>query len=335
MYNKYQRIVLDSFPELKTLRIASLTTTDGYSLAGMIDEDKVQDFRKAGYFSLVVADILDRLLWRIRPYEKEPGSADAFIIKAMHRMEAAVEDYGPHKAFTKVLDTLEEVVEEGKALMDTGIPRKPLIGIVGEIFVRMHGQANHDLIRVLERYGAEVVNASLAEWVNYISYEGLRHAKGALWMDLVRGSFSSVKSNLRKLLGFGSDLLYKEIRQKQIYRRVRKRIDIALDHKISYLHEIVKKHDLFSFDLGTEACLSIPAIMEYARTGCNGVVNAFPFTCMPSMTTSSVVKPYMNRIGVPYLDLAYDSTSQPTREAAIRTFMYQSSQHSKRNGGRS
>ncbi|MDL1961460.1 MAG: hypothetical protein LWX01_07140 [Deltaproteobacteria bacterium] len=47
MYNKYQRIVLDSFPELKSVKIGSLTTGDGYSLAGIIEEERIRDLRKA------------------------------------------------------------------------------------------------------------------------------------------------------------------------------------------------------------------------------------------------------------------------------------------------
>jgi hypothetical protein len=40
----------------------------------------------------------------------------------------------------------------------------------------------------------------------------------------------------------------------------------------------------------------------------------------------------MSRQGVPYLDVPCDSSAQPGREAAIRTFMYQAHQHLKRNG---
>ena len=76
MYNKYQRLVLDSFPGLAALKIVSLTTKDGYSLKGLIEHDKVLDFRKTLYFTVIVADILDRLLWRIRPYENKEGIAD-------------------------------------------------------------------------------------------------------------------------------------------------------------------------------------------------------------------------------------------------------------------
>ena len=42
MYNKYQRIVLDSFPELDRLKIGSLTSEDGYSLTGIIEKERSQ-----------------------------------------------------------------------------------------------------------------------------------------------------------------------------------------------------------------------------------------------------------------------------------------------------
>ena len=84
---------------------------------------------------------------------------------------------GPERTSTGFLDKLEEIIEEGKAIIDPDIPPKPLIGIVGEIYLRTHVQANQDVIRMLERYGAEVVNASIAEWVNYTTYDSLREAK--------------------------------------------------------------------------------------------------------------------------------------------------------------
>jgi len=95
---------------------------------------------------------------------------------------------------------------------------------------------------------------------------------------------------------------------------------------------VLKEQNLYSFDLGTEACLSIAGMMEYVREGYNGLVNVYPFTCMPSITTSSIVRPLMNRFRVPYLDTPYDSSSQPGRESAVRTFMYQADQHFKHYG---
>jgi predicted nucleotide-binding protein (sugar kinase/HSP70/actin superfamily) len=103
---------------------------------------------------------------------------------------------------------------------------------------------------------------------------------------------------------------------------------------VGELEKVLKEEDLFSFEIGTEACLSIAGIMEYARGGYNGVVNVYPFTCMPSTATSAIVRPLMSKLRIPYLDTPYDSSSQPGREAAIRTFMYQAQQHLGQNGRR-
>ncbi len=332
MYNKYQRIVLDSFPEFSSVRIGSITTGDGYSMAGVIEPERVRDLRKSAYFCVVVTDLLDRLLWRIRPYEKEPGMADDFITRSMHGMEETFEICAGNKDFTTILDKLEEIIKEGKTIIDPNIPSKPLIGVVGEIYLRTHVQANQDLIKALEKYGAEVVNASIAEWVNYTTYEGLRDARKALRFNLKQFRFSAMRKNLGKIISFGGELLYQQFRQKQGYKRARAHIDLAEDHSVAHLEDILEKEDLYSFDAGTEACLSIPGILEYAREGYNGVANVYPFTCMPSTTTSAIVKPLMNKLRVPYLDTPYDSSIQPGRETAIRTFMFQAQQHFKRHG---
>jgi len=285
MYNKYQRIVLDSFPELSKVKIGSLSSKNSYALDGMIEKDQTGDFRKVAYFSVVVADILDRLLWRIRPYERLKGATDEFIELAMTTLADSFEQYGAKKDFVKIMDKLEETVNLAKGLIDPEIPPKPVIGIVGEIYLRTHVHSNQNIIKVLERYGAEVVNSSLAEWVDYTTYDRVREAKTALFLSLRE-----------------------------------------------HLEKTVLKHDLYSFDLGTEACLSIAGIIEYMHQGYNGVVNVYPFTCMPGTITTSIMRPIMNRNKIPYLDAAYDGTCQPGREAAIRTFMYQASQHFKRNG---
>jgi len=332
LYNRFQRIVLDSFPGLDRLKISSITTRDGYSFSGILEKEKVLDFQKSGYFAVVVADIMDRLLWRIRPYEEKQGTADEFIESSLRKLEKTFEEHGPSKDFGEILDDVVQIIEEGKALIDSKIPPKPLIGIVGEIFLRTHVQSNQDIIRQLEKYGAEVVNASVAEWANYVSYDGLRSAKAQVRLNFKQMRFSPMWSKLKEMLGFGIDLYYKEHRQNQVYNRIQPVIDLIGDHKISHLEEILEENDLFSFDVATEACLSIASIISCARAGYNGMVNVYPFTCMPSTTTSAVVKPLMSELGTPYLDAPYDSGIQPGREAAIRTFMYQAEQHFRRHG---
>ena len=334
MYNKYQRIVLDSYPGLSSLKIGSMSTGDGYSVAGLIEKERVRPLRKSGFFSQVVGDIMDRVLWRVRPYEKRPGMANSFMEEAVKAMSGAFERHAAAVDFDSILKELEKIISEASAIIDPAVPPKPLIGIVGEIYLRTHVESNQHLIEVLERYGAEVVNASITEWLNYTTYDRLREEKAALRLAIKQLKFGELRERLGRMAGYGVELLYQQRQQKTAYRRAKRILDVADDHKVSSLEATLKEENLFCFDVGTEACLSIPSIIEYARNGYNGVVNVYPFTCMPSTMTSAVVRPIMNRLKIPYLDTPYDSSVQPGREAAIRTFMYQAQQHFKKHGRR-
>ncbi|MFO7459006.1 MAG: hypothetical protein R6X07_00140, partial [Desulfatiglandales bacterium] len=189
-------------------------------------------------------------------------------------------------------------------------------------------------IRMIEKYGGEVVNASIAEWVNYTTYDRKREARIGLRLSLKQLRANKVKEHLRRMLGYGIDLAYQQMRQNQVYKRVRAHIDLAEDHRLDRLENVLKEDDLYSFDVGTEACLSISGLLEYMRHGYNGALNIYPFTCMPSTITSSIVKPILNRMKVPYLDTPYDGSYQPGREASIRTFMFQAQQHFNKHGRR-
>lgn len=332
MYNKYQRIVLDSIPGLDKLKIASLATKDNYSLEGIIDDELVGDLRKALYFSVVISDILDRLLWRIRPYERQVGLADEFIENSMNDMASCFESHGVKKDFDTILKRLGEILEQGKSIIDPGIPPKPLIGIVGEIYVRCHSQSNQDLIKELERNGAEVVNASLTEWFAFITYKRMKEAWAKMRLNLHNFHMVNIYKEFKKYVNYKAELSYQIYRQRQVYGYAGSLIDLEKDHQISRLDRTIREDDLFSIEVGTEAFLSIAAIKGYASEGFNGVINVYPFTCMPSNITSAVINPIMNRLGIPYLDTPYDSSYQPGRETAIRTFMYQAEQHMKRHG---
>jgi predicted nucleotide-binding protein (sugar kinase/HSP70/actin superfamily) len=332
MYNKYHRIILDSMPGLKKVKITALNADDAYDLEGMIPKEKMRDFRKAGYLSIVIGDILDRLLWRIRPYEKTEGKTDEFIYEARRRMTESFSKYSSEKNLSAILMDLEEIVKEGKEVIDTSVPRKPLIGVVGEIYVRTHVKSNQDTIRTLEKYGAEAINASIGEWINYTTYEQVRLAKIALQLHMRRSQLKELKKYLLQYLKYNLTLMYQYVQQRKVYQMVRKYIDIEEDHKIGHLEKVLKKTNLFSFEVGTEACLSISSALELAHRGYNGIVNIFPFTCMPSNLTASIAKPLMAKLNVPYIDVSYDGSYQPGREAALRTFMYQAYQHFKANG---
>jgi predicted nucleotide-binding protein (sugar kinase/HSP70/actin superfamily) len=330
MYNKLHRIILDSMDGFSKTRIASLTAEDSYSIGGLMKPEQRTHFRRTTYVSIVIADILDRMLWHTRPYEKEKGQAEAYYEKTLDNMCLAVEIHGSKKRFQRIYRILEEALGKAQDIVNPKIPPKPLIGMVGEIYLRSHTKSNQDLIKLLESYGGEVVNASIAEWVNYVSYENMQKAKRKAILALRQGELKSLHQHLRKWLSNRIELTYQYFRMDQVYRRAKKHLHIYEDHKIAKLEKQLDNGRLFSFQVGTEAGLSIGGALEYCLHGFDGIVNVFPFTCMPSTMCSAVLKPLLDRMQVPYIDAAYDGTYQPNLEAIVRTFMYQAAQHQKK-----
>ncbi|ABK17515.1 CoA activase [Syntrophobacter fumaroxidans] len=327
MYNKLQRLILDRFPEFKEIPIVYLSTEDSYATGGIMPPEESSIFRKLSYVAIIVADVMDRVVWRIRPYESRPGATDAFMAQAVDAMAATIEEVGAALNFPRLLDQLEEVVVAARNIADPRIPRKPRIGIVGEIYLRCHPDSNQNIIRELEKCGAEVLDASLGEWVNFVTFEQerkLRRAWKIAWLDR---NHSRLRKVTRALFGNLIEGLYQQVRQHQVYRRALKHLDIPVDHSIRKIERRLQRDRLFTFDIGTEAALSIGGALEYAHEGFDGVVNVFPFTCMPSTICASILKPLLHDMKVPYLDAPYDGAIQPNRETALRTFVYQAKQH--------
>jgi len=335
MYNKLHRIILDSMDGFSKTRIASLTADDSYSVGGLMKPEEKTHFRRSAYVAIVISDILDRMLWRTRPYEKEKGQAEAYYEKTLDNMCLAVEIHGRKKRFQQIYRTLEEAVGKARDIIEPTIPPKPLIGMVGEIYLRSHTKSNQDLIKLLESYGGEVVNASLAEWVNYVSYDNMKKAGRKALLALKQRDLNSLSQNLRKWLSNRIELTYQYFRMDQVYRRVKKHLHIYEDHKIDKLEKQLDNGRLFSFQVGTEAGLSIGGALEYCLHGFDGIVNVFPFTCMPSTMCSAILKPLLDRMQIPFIDAAYDGTYQPNLQAIVRTFMYQAAQHQRKRIGQS
>ncbi|MBW1980378.1 MAG: CoA activase [Deltaproteobacteria bacterium] len=329
MYNKLHRIILDSLDGFSNTRIASITSKDSYALGGLLPQPLRANFRRSAYVAIVIGDVLDRSLWHMRPYEREPGVAEEFFEEALRTMADSLEIHGRSKNFSAILADLEAVARRAALLIDTTLPPRPLIGMVGEIYLRSHRASNQDIIKLLEQHGGEVVNASIAEWVNYISYDRMQKAARDLSLAIRQRDMAACRKHVKRWLRNRAELTYQYLRQTQVYRTVMKHLHIHADHKIGPLERQLDNDRLYSFQVGTEAGLSIGGALEYCLAGFDGIVNVFPFTCMPSTMCSAILKPLLDRLQIPYIDSAYDGTFQPNREAIIRTFMYQAAQHQK------
>lgn len=327
MYNKMQRLVLDRFEEFRDVPITYLSTRNGYGTTEIMPAEASSIFRKLAYVVVIISDTLDRMVWRVRPYELRPGLTDSFVRKGLDAIIAEVEQNGASLDFKRLFDIVEDIASTVGTFIDTRQPRRPLIGIIGEIYVRTHPDSNQHIVRVLERFGAEVVVASIAEWINYITYDRAREQKRYAKLALLKRDFASLRGILNDLIPTQIERYYQVMQQSQIYRRVLKYVDIHKDHRIGTLEKRLDRDRLYSFDIGTESALSIGAALEHLHEGYNGVVNVFPFTCMPSAVCTAVLKPLLNKMRMPYIDAPYDGAIQPNRDIALRTFVFQAKQH--------
>ncbi len=115
--------------------------------------------------ALVYGDVFMRVLYRTRPYEAEPGSANALYQKWNEICKVSVTNakWGEFKR------NLRNIVKEFDELPLNDI-KKPRVGIVGEILVNLLPAASNYLVELLEAEGAEAVVPDLIDFFMYSFY---------------------------------------------------------------------------------------------------------------------------------------------------------------------
>jgi predicted nucleotide-binding protein (sugar kinase/HSP70/actin superfamily) len=112
MYTRLHRIVLDSLDACNKVGIASLTSADSYSIGGALHPRLHSRLRKTAFVAIAIGDVLDRMLWRTRPYEREQGQAEAHYEDALTTMSSLIEAHGWNNGFPRILNTLEQIARQ-------------------------------------------------------------------------------------------------------------------------------------------------------------------------------------------------------------------------------
>jgi predicted nucleotide-binding protein (sugar kinase/HSP70/actin superfamily) len=93
------------------------------------------------------------VLYRCRPYEKVPGSANRLHAKWRKRAQHIIQKGN----LTDYHRLLQDIVKAFDALELDESVKKPKVGVVGEILVKYMPMANNNLVELLEAEGAQVV----------------------------------------------------------------------------------------------------------------------------------------------------------------------------------
>ena len=116
-------------------------------------------------YGLAFGDIFLRVLYRMRPYEKVPGSADALHEKWKQACRDFVSQ--KHVSRRRFARICREIVEDFDRLPIDETLKKPRVGVVGEILVKFSPSANNHIVDLLESEGAEAVVPDLMDFLLY------------------------------------------------------------------------------------------------------------------------------------------------------------------------
>ncbi|MBF0502951.1 MAG: hypothetical protein HQM09_22640 [Candidatus Riflebacteria bacterium] len=315
-YNRLHRILLDKYG-MDSIPILSPSSEDSYRCNGFFTAEQAEAFRNIAWQAIVAADYLEKCLWRVRPYECNPGDTDRVFARSMQDLVWAVKRGGG----LRLAKALRVAAVEFSAI-DRRTGQRPLIGIVGEIYVRTHKESNQELVRTLEQMGCETYTSSVGEWIEYTTHSGYcdalekaqRQRTLPAWADTAKFWLTGkYQRAVAWMLGRPFSSLLKN------------RFDHTTEHLLGEVDGIFSNH------INGEAILSIGGAISFADGGFNGVVNALPFTCMPSTIATSILKVKLRR-RLPYLDMVYDGSIMPNRATNLATFVFQSQQHADTNG---
>ena len=225
-----------------------------------------------GIQALVLGDLLQTVLLRVRPYEEVPGSADELY----RRWDAICSEFFTHDKYSPTLKRrigyhklITSIVQEFDQLALMDIPRKPRIGLVGEILVKFHPDANNNAVGVIEAEGCEAVLPGLVEFFGQALYTGEWR-----WQNLGIGKKSRL--SLRLMLW--------------LIEQYQEPVNRALEHSSgkfppqSSLDHMAKRAEQV-ISLGTQAgegWLLTAEMMELIETGTPNIICAQPFACLPN-----------------------------------------------------
>lgn len=116
--------------------------------------------------SLVYGDIFMRVLYKTRPYEKIPGSANELHAKWRDRCIKSLRK-GKWREYKK---NIRGIIRDFDNLPIYENMKKPKVGVVGEILVKFLPSANNYLVELLESEGAEAVVPDLLDFLSYCAY---------------------------------------------------------------------------------------------------------------------------------------------------------------------
>ncbi|MBT9161850.1 MAG: hypothetical protein DDT27_00391 [Dehalococcoidia bacterium] len=191
-----------------------------------------------------------------------------------------------------------------RALIDHDQPRRPLVGINGEIFLRSNDFSNSNLVRTCEDAGLEVVVSPFGEWIKYLSLRNIEDGvKDRRIVKIIKGYFNRLIQNHD---------------EKSVLDKFAPFLDIE-EPTIREILSFTKPH--LSPRCGSEAVLSTGTGIEWMENSSfAGVVSVMPHGCMPGGIVAAMSENISAKYGKPWINLTYDGSLETNNLVKINNF---------------
>ena len=256
-------------------------------------------FVRGVWRAIVSGDILLKLLLKSRPYEVETGSADRTHEECVQELCRVLEISYPNDESQMIAlqECLQRARRRFRELAVQFDAKRPLIGVVGEIFCRLNDFSNRELVRRLEDAGAEVWMNDVSEWIWYANADQFRGLK--LYGRQI--SLEALSAHIRNHLQHKDEHALQGLFREDFrgYEEP-KGIQEVLDNAEPYLP---------SFGASGEMVINVGKAVYFAHKGLDGVVDISPFTCMNGIVGEALY-PRVSRDngGMPIRNFYFDGT---------------------------
>lgn len=216
---------------------------------------------------LVYGDLLMRVLYRVRPYEKTAGSANKLYDYWVEKCKKSLIEDGK-KEFT---NNINGIVNDFDTLDIYEDLVKPKVGVVGEILVKFHPTANNNIVELLEAEGAQAVVPDLIDFLLYCAYNS------KVKYEVLSGSYiQNIISGIGiKLIEFYRNEMRKALNNSKRFEAPKSIEEVALG---------ASKHLSLGNQTG-EGWLLTGEMVELIESGVNNIVCLQPFACLPNHIT--------------------------------------------------
>jgi predicted CoA-substrate-specific enzyme activase len=241
------------------------------------------------YFAYLFGGMLRRMACRVRPYERNPGETDRCVAEGLElARQAVLEERGRLETARELVDRFLAIPVEGEA--------RPKVALFGDLYARDNDVLNQDLVRAIERHGAEALTTPYSEYSRIIAIPYLRkwlrerNYKDFMLATPLLGAVEVLERRFRKefrrLLGAP-----RATRRFGSAEQILARFGVRMQHTGESFDNLLKIFHLLERH---------PDIAMFVQTN--------PAFCCPSLVTEAMAGEIERVTGVPVVTVTYDGT---------------------------